>query len=54
MLWVQFMVKQGELLTPHGDWQVLRLAAKEGIRTKERHISLSEFHAAEEVIDKDY
>lgn len=52
-----FAVRNGELLTPHTDSclpgitraRVLRLAQELGIRTVERNVSITEFHAAEEV-----
>lgn len=52
-----FMVDDGVLLTPHGDHclpgitraTVLQLAAELGILSEVRRISLSEFHAADEV-----
>ena len=52
-----FMVKRGVLLTPHADSclpgitreKVLRLAADHGIPAIERNLSITEFHAADEV-----
>lgn len=52
-----FMVKCGVLLTPHADHclpgitreTVLLVARELGIEVVERRISLSEFHAADEV-----
>ncbi|KAJ3683850.1 hypothetical protein LUZ60_014077 [Juncus effusus] len=52
-----FMVKKGEVLTPHADYclpgitraTVMDLVVKENFVLHERRISLSEFHAADEV-----
>lgn len=52
-----FAVRKGELLTPHADSclpgitrsRVLRLARELGIQAVERNVSITEFHAADEV-----
>lgn len=52
-----FAVRRGELLTPHADsclpgitrGRVLRLARELGIVAVERNVSITEFHAADEV-----
>jgi len=52
-----FMVKKGTVLTPHADYclpgitrvTVMDLVVKENFVLHERRISLSEFHAADEV-----
>ncbi|KAG6472089.1 hypothetical protein ZIOFF_069544 [Zingiber officinale] len=55
-----FMVKKGHVLTPHADYclpgitraTVMDLVLKENLILHERRISLSEFHAADEVLSR--
>ncbi|WZZ12176.1 hypothetical protein YC2023_105265 [Brassica napus] len=57
MCLMQFMVKNGVVLTPHADYclpgitraTVMELVVKENFILVERNISLSEFHTADEV-----
>ncbi|TYH80013.1 hypothetical protein E1A91_D03G094000v1 [Gossypium mustelinum] len=52
-----FLVKKGRVLTPHADYclpgitraTIMELVVKEKFELVERRISLSEFHAADEV-----
>ncbi|PPD68284.1 hypothetical protein GOBAR_DD34837 [Gossypium barbadense] len=53
-----FLVKKGRVLTPHADYclpgitraTIMELVVKEKFELVERRISLSEFHAADEVL----